>query len=103
MAAEERALGKAESAIPSVVADLAYVENLIVSNTVLQATRHRVAVVGGKVAVEVEGSHREARAWRNAIAGQIFPSHVDVHGVRRQLVIGAGVEVQVVEYLVIRS
>ena len=97
MAAEERALGKAESAIPSVVADLAYVENLIVSNTVLQATRHRVAVVGGKVAVEVEGSHREARAWR------IFPSHVDVHGVRRQLVIGAGVEVQVVEYLVIRS
>lgn len=100
MAAEQRAPGKADSVSPSVVADLAYVENLIVSNTVLQGTRHRVALVDGKVSVEVQGSHWEARAWRNAIAGRIFPSHVDVHGVRRQLVVGARVGVQVVEHLV---
>jgi hypothetical protein len=79
-----------------IVADLAWVENLIAATPLLAAMRYVVAERDGVVAVEVQGAHYEARAWRHAINGRICPSHIDVHGVRRQLIIGARVQVQVV-------
>jgi len=81
--------------------DLAWVELLITTHAVLSKMRHRVIEQAGVVSVEVEGAHYEARAWRSAINGRILPSHIDAHGVRRQVVIGTRVQVQVVEYPVI--
>lgn len=82
-----------------VVTDLQWVEAIIARHTELQATRHTVAMQDdGRVAVEVMGAHWEARAWRHAIDGRILPSHTDVHGVRRQVVVCLRVQVCVVEY-----
>lgn len=81
-----------------VIADQAWVDNLILTHLELQATRHVVFTTGQQVSVEVEGAHYEARAWRHAIAGRIMPSHIDRHGVRRQLVVGAHCQVQIVEH-----
>lgn len=80
------------------VADLAYVEERIAASTVLQATIHRVYSHGQQVSVEVEGAHWEARAWRAAFGGRIYPSHYDVHAVRHQLVVAARVEIEVVQH-----
>jgi len=79
-----------------IISDLTWVENLIAATPILAAMRHVVAERDGVVAVEVQGAHYEARAWRHAIEGRIMPSHIDVHGVRRQLIIGARVQIQVV-------
>jgi len=79
-----------------IISDLAWVENLIAATPLLAAMRHVVAERDGIVSVEVQGAHYEARAWRHAINGRICPSHIDVHGVRRQLIIGARVQIQVV-------
>jgi hypothetical protein len=83
-------------ALDEIISDLAWVENLIAATPVLAAMRHVVVERDGIVAVEVQGAHYEARAWRHAINGRICPSHIDVNGVRRQLVIGMRVQVQVV-------
>lgn len=80
------------------LADLTYVETQIAESTALQATRHHIFTDGQQVKVEVEGGHWEARAWRAVFHGRIMPSHVDRHGVRRQLVIAVGVEIQVIEH-----
>jgi len=79
-----------------IISDLTWVENLIAATPLLAAMRHAVAERDGMVSVEVQGAHYEARAWRHAINGRICPSHIDVHGVRRQLVIGMRVQVQVI-------
>jgi hypothetical protein len=80
------------------IADQAWVDNLILTHLELQATRHIIFTTGQQVSVEVEGAHFEARAWRHAMAGRILPSHIDQYGVRRQLVVGAHCQVQVVEH-----
>ncbi len=84
--------------LPRLHADQAWVENLILTHIELQATRHVVFTTGQQVSVEVEGAHFEARAWRHAIDGRIMPSHIDQAGVRRQLVVGAHCQVEVVEH-----
>lgn len=89
--------------IGRLLADLTYVEHLIEQHTELQATKHHVYTAGQQVYVEVQGTHYEARAWRAAISGRIFPSHVDRHGVRRQLVVGTHVLVEVIERLATRQ
>ncbi|MFC0626037.1 hypothetical protein [Kribbella deserti] len=80
------------------VADYAWVKALIARRTDLALMRHRVKEIDGHVAVEVDGAHYEARAWRAAIDGRIYPSHIDVHGIRHQLVIGSRVSVHVVQH-----
>lgn len=80
------------------VEDLTYVEHLIASSPVLQATKHHVYTSGQEVWVEVEGSQREARAWRHAIDGRMFPSSIDRHGVLRQQILSTRVSVLVVQH-----
>lgn len=80
------------------IVDQAWVDNLILTHLELQATRHVVFTAGYQVSVEVEGAHFEARAWRHAMDGRILPSHIDQYGVRRQLVVGAHCQVQIVEH-----
>ncbi|MFF0269922.1 hypothetical protein [Kribbella sp. NPDC004536] len=79
------------------VADLVWVRSLIANSPQLAKMNYTLIERDGTITVEVRGSHFEARAWRAAINGRICPSHVDVHGVRRQLVVGWHVQVQVVE------
>lgn len=79
-------------------ADQAWVDNLIITHVELQATKHIVFTTGRQVSVEVEGAHFEARCWRHAIEGRILPAHIDRYGVRRQLVIGAHCQVEIVEH-----
>jgi hypothetical protein len=79
--------------------DMAWVGGLIARHPKLSETAYQVMIrLDGHVAIEVQGSWREAMLWRAAISGRIYPSHVDVHGIRRQLVIGRGVQVQVIEH-----
>lgn len=78
-------------------ADLVYVEQLVAKHTELQATKHSVFTLGQQVWVRVEGAAYEARAWRAAIAGRILGSSIDSLGVRRQMVLGERVSVEVVE------
>ena len=80
-----------------VVSDLAWVERLIAIHPELAGMKQEVIERDGHVTVKVRGAYREAMAWRSAISGRIYPSHVDTHGARQQLVVGSGVEVQIVE------
>lgn len=73
-------------------------ERLIALHAELATMSYVLAEVDGRLIVEVRGSYYEARAWRAALNGRILPSHIDVHRVRRQLVIGSWAQVQVVEY-----
>jgi len=85
--------------------DLTYVDRLVKAHPELTRTPYKVAVQDGRVTVEVDGSHREAHAWRAAIGGtaRIVPSHYDVHGARRQLVTSHGISVEVVERVAVAS
>lgn len=74
----------------------ARIERLMTLHPALAVTKYDVLEREGRLIVEVEGREPEARMWRTAIDGRIYPSHTDVRGVRRQLVYGLGIEVQVV-------
>lgn len=80
------------------VTNFEWVNQLIANNPHLAAMAHTVSQHDGMVSVEVAGAHWEAREWRAAIQGRILPSHIDGHGVRRQVVIGSRVQVCVVEH-----
>jgi len=86
-----------EAETDRIVADVRYVETLISQHLGLQATSHAIHVHETQVSVEVMGAHHEAYAWRAAINGRILPAHIDIHGVRRQVVLGKRVSVNVVE------
>jgi hypothetical protein len=79
------------------IAELTWFQRLISAHPELANTLHEVTARDGQVIVEVEGAHYQARMWRAAIEGRIYPSHVDAQGVRRQLVLGRHIQVQVVE------
>ncbi|NEA37545.1 hypothetical protein [Streptomyces sp. SID13031] len=82
--------------LQNMAADVAMVERLIAFHPELADTAYQVHIqLGGDIVVEVQGSHYEAMLWGAAIDGPIYPSHVDMRGVRRQLVLGRGVRVQV--------
>lgn len=78
-------------------ADLVYVEQLVAQHTELQATKHQVFTLDQAVWVRVEGAQYEARAWRAAINGRILGSSIDRFGVRRQMVLGERVSVEIVD------
>lgn len=80
------------------VTNFEWVVQLIATNPQLAAIPYTISRRGDNVSVEVEGAHREAHAWRAAIQGRAMPSHIDVHGVRRQVVIGLRVQVCVIEH-----
>jgi hypothetical protein len=78
--------------------DLHWVHTMIQNSPVLAEMKHRIVLWHDLVVVEVVGSHFEARAWRHAIDGRIFPSTVDSQHVRRQHIASGRVQVLVVEY-----
>lgn len=80
-----------------IIDDFAWAKQLISRHVALAAMRHRVTEIGGNLLVEVEGARYEARAWRAAIDGRIYPSRIDRHGVRHQLVVGTRLCVHIAE------
>lgn len=78
--------------------DLVWLQQMLARHPELTSMRYQIAERDGQVIVEVSGAHYEARAWRAAINGRITPSHIDLHGVRRQLVLGTRIAVQVVQH-----
>lgn len=76
-------------------ADLVHLEQLVALHTELQATKHSVFTLEQQVWVRVEGAQYEARAWRAAIAGRILGSSIDHGGVRRQMILGERVCVEI--------
>ncbi|GAA3580620.1 hypothetical protein [Kribbella ginsengisoli] len=80
------------------IEDLVWLQQMLARHPELASMHYQIAERDGLVSVEVSGANYEARAWRAAINGRITPSYIDQHGVRRQLVIGTRIAVQVVQY-----
>lgn len=78
-------------------ATMAWIEQVVADRPVLVATTHEYFTMAGQLWVRVEGSSWEANAWHAAVGGLIRPSTVDSHGVRRQMIFGTKVHVEVVD------
>ena len=76
-----------------------WIDQLLDRNPTLAATAWRVTVIAGLVSIEVTGGYTEANLWHGAVGGRIFPSVTNAAGVRRQLVLGRQVTVDVVGQL----
>lgn len=83
---------------PGSMADaMAHVEQVVAGSTKLQATKWETYSLNGMLWVRVIGAQYEAHAWHVAVGGRAFGSHVDTHGVRRQMIIGTRISVEVID------
>jgi hypothetical protein len=87
----------------SVVENLDWIGQLLADNPTLAATAWRLTVIAGLVSVEVTGGYDEAHLWHSAVGGRILPSVTNAAGVRRQLVVGRYVTIDVVQQGVSRT
>lgn len=76
---------------------MAWVEQVVAESAIVRATKYEFYTLNGLLWVKVEGSQYEAHAWHVAVGGRAFPSHVDKKGVRRQMIIGGRVGVEVID------
>lgn len=77
-------------------ADVAWVEQLVAESPKLQATKYEFYTLNGQLWVQVQGSQWEAHAWQVATSGRILSSYVR-NGVRRQMIVGSRVCVEVID------
>lgn len=78
--------------------DLAYVEQLVAASDKLQTISWESYTLNGQLWVQVKGGGPfEAHAWAVAVEGRVFPSSIDSHGVRRWMIIGTRVCVEVID------
>lgn len=77
--------------------DMATIERQVAANAKLQATKHEYYTLAGQLWVRVEGASYEAHAWHTAVGGKIFGSTIDRVGVRRQMIFGSRVGVEVID------
>jgi hypothetical protein len=80
-----------------------WIGQLLANNPALAATAWRVTIIAGLASVEVTGGYDEAHLWHSAVGGRILPSVTNAAGVRRQLVVGRFVTVDVVQEGVSRT
>lgn len=78
-------------------ATMAWIEQVVAVSPLLRATKHEYFTLAGQLWVRVAGAQWEAHAWHAAVGGLIQPSNVDRHGVRRQMIFGVRVHVEVVD------
>jgi hypothetical protein len=95
--------GMGGSAVTRLSEDLAYVEQLVANSATVRNTRWESYTLNGQLWIKVEGAGYEAHAWRAVLGGRAFPSSIDSHGVRRQMVIGTRVCAEVIEIPVVES
>lgn len=84
------------TAVASCAAEMAWVEQLVADSPKLQATKFEFYTLNGQLWVQVQGSQWEAHAWQVATSGRILSSYVS-NGVRRQMIIGQRVCVEVID------
>lgn len=77
--------------------DLAFVERCVAASTQLQATKWESYTLNGQLWVQVKGGTFDAHAWAVAVEGRVFPSSIDSHHVRRWMIIGTRVCVEVID------
>lgn len=77
-------------------ATVAWVEGLVAASVALQATQFDFYSLNGQVWIQVQGGHYEAHAWAHAVGGRMLPSSIK-GGVRRQMILGARVSVEVID------
>jgi len=73
-----------------------WINTLLHDHPDIAKTAWRVTVIAGLVSIEVDGGYDEAHAWHSAVGGRIFPSFTNASGVRRQVVAGRHVTVDIV-------
>lgn len=78
-------------------AALAWVEDLVAEGALIRATKWESYTLDGTLWIRVAGAQHEAHAWHVAVGGRAFGSHIDSHGVRRQMIIGTRVCVEIVD------
>jgi hypothetical protein len=78
-------------------ATLAWIEQLVAGDPHLNGTRHEYFTLAGQLWVRVEGAQFETLAWHHAVGGLIRPSSIDKHGVRRQMIFGTRIHVEVID------
>lgn len=78
-------------------ATMEWIEQVVADSPVLRASSHEYFTLSGQLWVRVAGAHFETLAWHHAVGGLIQPDHVDGHGVRRQMIFGIRVHVEVVD------
>lgn len=78
-------------------ATMEWIEQVVADSPVLRATSHEYFTLSGQLWVRVAGAHFETLAWHHAVGGLIQPDHVDSYGVRRQMIFGVRVHVEVVD------
>lgn len=77
--------------------DMATIELAVAANPKLAATKFELYTLAGQLWVRVEGGSWEARAWHSVVGGKIFGSTTDRVGVRRQMIFGTRVGVEVID------
>lgn len=82
---------------PTYAEAMAWVEHLVADNPILQTTKYDFYTLSGQLWIQVQGAHYELNAWHHVFGGRIFPSHIDKAGVRRQMVMGERVSVEVID------
>lgn len=78
-------------------AAMAWVEGLVAGSTILQSTRFEFYTLDGQLWVQVRGSNYEAHAWHVAVGGLQMPAYFDTHGVRRSMILGTRVHVEIID------
>lgn len=84
------------TAVASCAADVAWVEQLVAESPKLQATTFEFYTLNRQLWVQVQGAQWEAHAWQVATGGRILSSYVR-NGVRRQMIVGSRVCVEVID------
>lgn len=82
---------------PTYAEAMAWVEQLVADTTALQATKYDFYTLSGVLWVQVQGGRWEAHAWQAATGGRVMSPAFDKHRVRRQMIIGQRVSVEVID------
>lgn len=80
----------------AIAADMAWALQLVAESPKLRATTFEFYTLDGQLWVQVQGAQWEAHAWQVATMGRILSSYVS-NGVRRQMIIGERVNVEVID------
>lgn len=78
-------------------ATMAWLEGVVAASPLLQSTKWEMSTLNGQLWVQVQGGHYEAHAWHVAVGGYRLPSYFDGHGVRRSMILGIRVHVEIID------
>lgn len=80
----------------SLAADMAYLEQLVRDHPGLQDAEYDVYSLSGVLWVRATGGRIEAHYWHAAVGGRRFSSRINNRGVRRQMIFGTRIGVELI-------